>query len=114
MLTTLVIVIATAALSSLLTLGLGYWLYEIRWRARLEKRIAELAEVLEARVHKGVKEAGIELLPEFQARVEAGFRNALTSMPEKGATAMAKAGASLIEDGLNTLFGRDTPPKRKS
>jgi hypothetical protein len=33
----------------------------------------------------------------------------MASLPEKGASAVAKAGASLIGEGLNTLFGRDAP-----
>jgi hypothetical protein len=105
----LLMVAATAILSSLCTLGLAWWFYEARMRARLDARLAELADLLEARVHKGVKDAGIELLPEFQSRVEAGFKAAMASLPEKGATAMAKAGANLIGEGLNTLFGRRDP-----
>jgi hypothetical protein len=84
-------------------------LYETRLRRRLEVRMLELADTLEARVRKGVKEAGIELLPAFQERVEAGFKDAMASLPEKGASAMAKAGANLIGEGLNTLFGRRDP-----
>jgi hypothetical protein len=114
MLTTLLIVVSTAVLSSLCTLGLAFWVYEVRLRSRLEARMEELAVILEARVHKGVKDAGIELLPEFQARVEAGFRDAMTSLPEKGASSIAKAGASFIGDGLNTLFGRKDSTEDKS
>lgn len=113
MLTMVVVVIATAWLSSLCTLALAYWTYETRLRSRLEARMEELAGILEERVHKGVKDAGIELLPQFQARVEAGFRDAMTSLPEKGASTIAKAGANLIEDGLNTLFGRDEPGRKR-
>jgi hypothetical protein len=106
---TILLMVVTAVLSSLCTLGLSYWLYETRLRSRLETRLVELADTLEIRVHKGVKDAGIELLPAFQERVEAGFKNAMASLPEKGATAVAKAGASLIGEGLNTLFGRREP-----
>ncbi len=103
------IVIGTAVLSALCTLGLAGWFYQARLRERLDRRIEALAEELERRVHDGVKAAGVELLPAFQERVEAGFRNAMASLPEKGASAVAKAGASLIGEGLNTLFGRDAP-----
>jgi hypothetical protein len=113
MLTTLIIVVVTALLSSLCTLALAYWLYETRLRSRLEVRLAELAEILETRVHKGVRDAGIELLPEFQARVEAGFRDAMAGLPERGASTIAKAGANLIGEGLNTLFGRREPGEGK-
>ncbi len=102
----ILLLVSTAILTSLVTLGLAWWLYEARLRPRLESRLEELADLLEARVHKGVKDAGMELLPAFQERVEAGFRNAMTSLPEKGANTIAKAGANLIGGGLNTLFGR--------
>jgi hypothetical protein len=106
MLNSVLIIILTSVLSSLITLSLTYWIYEMRLRQRLESRMAELADILEARVHKGVKAAGIELLPAFQERVEAGFKDAMRDLPEKGASAVAKAGANLIGEGLNTLFGR--------
>ncbi|MGH8454484.1 MAG: hypothetical protein ACRES4_00310 [Nevskiales bacterium] len=110
--TLLLTLVVTAVLSSLCTLGLAWWLYESRLRRRLEARMQELADILEARVHKGVKEAGIELLPAFQERVEAGFKNAMASLPEKGASAVAKAGASLIGEGLSGLFGRREPDSK--
>lgn len=113
MLISVVMLVATAVLSSLCTLGLAWWLYESRLRSRLEARMEELADILEARVHKGVKDAGIDLLPAFQERVEAGFKDAMTSLPEKGASTIARAGANLIGEGLNTLFGRREPGEDK-
>src|SRR5688572_15500562 len=105
MLNALLIIVLTSVLSAVITLSLTYWIYEMRLRRRLEARMAELADILEARVHKGVKAAGIELLPAFQERVEAGFKDAMRDLPGAGATAVAKAGANLIGEGLNTLFG---------
>lgn len=113
MLTPIVMLVCTALLSSLFTLGLAWWLYESRLRSRMEKRMEELADILETRVHKGVKDAGIELLPAFQERVEAGFKDAMAGLPEKGASTIAKAGANLIGEGLNTLFGRNGPEDKK-
>jgi hypothetical protein len=112
MLTSLLMVVLTAVLSSLCTLGVAGWFYQARLRERLDRRVEALAEELERRVHDGVKAAGIELLPAFQERVEAGFKNAMASLPEKGASAVAKAGASLIGEGLNTLFGRREPGEK--
>src|SRR5262249_30212918 len=108
MLNSLLVVILTSALTSVVTLALAYGFYEIRLRKRLEAYVAELANELESRVRKGVTDAGIELLPAFQERVEAGFREAMASLPEQGANTLAKAGASLIEGGLSTLFGKRT------
>jgi hypothetical protein len=112
MLISVMLVLGTAVLSSLCTLGFAWWLYEARLRERLDRRVEALAEELERRVHAGVKAAGIELLPAFQERVEAGFKNAMASLPEKGASAVAKAGANLIGEGLNTLFGRREPGEK--
>lgn len=109
MLNPILVLVATALMSSVFTLGLAYCFYEFRLRRRLEARIDELADTLEARVHKGVKDAGIELLPAFQERVEAGFKEAMASLSEKGASAMAKAGANLISEGISGLFGRREP-----
>ncbi|HXG28453.1 MAG TPA: hypothetical protein VNJ47_06370 [Nevskiales bacterium] len=109
MLTSILLMLGTAVLSSLCTLGLAWWFYQAQLRERLDRRIEALAGELERRVHDGVKAAGIELLPAFQARVEAGFKDAMASLPEKGASAVAKASASLIGEGLNTLFGRREP-----
>jgi hypothetical protein len=53
-----------------------------------------------------VKEAGIELLPAFQEKVEDGFKNVIAEFPQEGASSIAKAGATLIETGLNSLFGK--------
>ncbi|RUQ38202.1 MAG: hypothetical protein EKK71_01590 [Candidatus Competibacteraceae bacterium] len=95
------LIVATALVSSLATLALGWLLFE-RWlRPQLERRWAALAELLEARVKAGAGAAGQELLeplraqvrggvedaaagllPQFKAELTAGFREAATdSLP---------------------------------
>jgi hypothetical protein len=103
---TVTTIVLTAILSSVCTLGFSYWLYSRRWHDRLEARLVEIADTLEGRVRKGVKDAGIELLPAFQERVEAGFKNALADIQQQGVSTIARAGASIIEEGLSTLFGK--------
>ena len=72
----LMLVVATALLSSLLTLALGLVLFQ-RWvRPRLEARLAALAEELEARVKAGAEAAGQELLEPLRARVRGGVEEA--------------------------------------
>ncbi len=110
----LILILATALLSSVLTLLLALaW-----WRAFLKKRLeAELEEVanrLRERVKEGVTEAGRDLLPAFRQEVEAGFRDALTrgiaeSLIDKTAGTVLRKGASLVEQGLNLVSGA-TPP----
>jgi len=95
------LIVATALVSSLATLALGWLLFE-RWlRPQLERRWAALAELLEARVKAGagaavqelleplraqvrggVEDAAAGLLPQFKAELTAGFREAATdSLP---------------------------------
>ncbi len=95
------LIVATALVSSLAMLALGWLLFE-RWlRPQLERRWAALAELLEARVKAGAGAAGQELLeplraqvrggvedaaagllPQFKAELTAGFREAATdSLP---------------------------------
>jgi hypothetical protein len=101
----LLMVALTALLTSACTIALALWIYDLQLRSKLEKRLAEVADELEARVRKGVRDAGIELLPAFQEKVEDGFKNAMLNLPEQGASSIARAGASLIGEGLSTLFG---------
>jgi hypothetical protein len=102
---TFLLVALTALASSACTLAAAFLFYRVYLSHRLENRLAELADTLEERVRRGVKEAGIELLPAFQERVEDGFKNAMVSLPEQGASTIAKAGANLLGEGLTSLFG---------
>lgn len=109
------LIVATALVSSLATLALGWLLFE-RWlRPQLERRWAALAELLEARVKAGAGAAGQELLeplraqvrggvedaaagllPQFKAELTAGFREAATdSLP------------ALRDDGTASICGNN-------
>ncbi len=80
----LVVIIATALLSSAITLG-TVWLvfqyivkprYEAEVKPRLEAQLDTQLEVLREKVKQGVIDAGVELLPRFREEVRAGFEDA--------------------------------------
>lgn len=76
----LVLIVATAMVSSLSTLVLG-WIVFRRWiRPRLEARLAEFAELLEARVKAGAGAAGQDLLEPLRAQVRGGVAEAATEL----------------------------------
>lgn len=93
----------TALLSSALTLGVAWWLFQNRWRPRVEaeletrfrERLDEakeaLGEVIRERVRQGVLEAVAELSSPEGLRQTAG--------------GLAKAGSDLVARGLGSLLG---------
>ena len=89
------IVIITALLSSIFTVVLAWYVYK-RYLARsveaqLDARLEELGELIESRVRKGVLDA-VASIPSTEVL--------------RGATdTVAKTGATLIQEGLNTLLG---------
>lgn len=76
----LILIVATAMASSLATLVLG-WIVFGRWiRPGLETRLAEFAELLEARVKAGAGTAGQELLEPLRAQVRGGLEEAANGL----------------------------------
>lgn len=109
MLQTVLIVVATAVLSSVVTLSLAYLFYRQKIEPQLRGQLAAIQNEFERRVQQGAVSAGQELLPAFRREVAAGFRDALQGMTaerlgEGTAKAMSR-GADLFEKGLRGLFG---------
>jgi hypothetical protein len=101
---------ATALLSSILTLGLSYLLYQRRLKDDLRARLNELSTEVKERLKQGVIDAGMELLPKFRAAVREGFKEAISDtvspdMIERTAKNMADIGGSLMDTSLKMLFG---------
>lgn len=98
MLSQLGIVVATAMLSSLLTLGIGYLVLQGYMRRQFEaglretiRRInAEVGPEIEARVKKGVKE-GVKSLPTREVLKETTWN-------------MARTGAELVNEGIKPFL----------
>jgi len=95
MLEHVLLALLTAVVSSLLTLGLAYWILKRRFQDRLEARLAEIRE---------------EFGREIQLRVREGIVDGVTSLPSAevlGRTQRTVTGtaADLFRAGLGTLFG---------
>ena len=103
--------VLTAVLSSVLTLVFAKLLID-RWASRYAQSKLELAgEELEKRLRTAATQAGEELLPALQARVRAGFEEAIESIAsgrplEKKMQEAAKAGVRALGDGIDALLGR--------
>ena len=106
-------ILATALLSSVLTLLVALAWWRVFLKARLEAELEALANRLREQVKEGGTAAGQELLPAFRQEVEAGFRDALTggiaaNLIDKTAGTALRTGVSLVSQGLD--FVRTTPP----
>ena len=111
----LILILAIALLSSVLTLLLALALWQAFLKKRLEAKLEEAASLLRERVKEGVTEAGRDLLPAFRQEVEAGFRDALmggiaAGLIDKTAGTVLRQGAALVEQGL-TLVRVAPPPE---
>lgn len=105
------IIVVTALLSSAFTLIFAYALYKVVFEKQLDRYVDELAEEFQKRVHDGAIDAGEELMPEFRDNVKEGFTEAISSISTVGvventAKGVAKTGADIVGEGLNTLLGR--------
>jgi hypothetical protein len=73
----LAIVVLTALLSSAVTCGAAWWLYQKRLRPAWEQELAAIQAEFETRVKNGVTAAGVDLLPALREQVALGFADAL-------------------------------------
>ena len=79
----MLLIVATALLSSLVTLALGWLAFQHGIRPQLEARLTALAEQLEARVKAGAGAAGQDLLEPLRAQVRGGVEDAATDVLPK-------------------------------
>ena len=111
MLAEIVRALLTAVLSSVFTLVLAKLLID-RWASRYAQSKLDLAGgELEKRLRTAALQAGEELMPALQARVRAGFEEAIQSIAsgrplEKKMQDAAKAGVRALGEGIDALLGR--------
>ena len=111
---TFVIILATAVSTSVMTLLLAYLFHVFYVRKRMEKRMQELAEIVQERVRAGAIEAGSELLPCFREQVTEGFKRALREWSTNDFRKMTKTGMGMVEESLSSLLGaRQKPSSRE-
>ena len=107
----IILALVTAALSSVLTLALAAVLYQRYLAAVIDQRLEEIAADFTARFEAVAEEFG----PRLESHVRDGVREGVVSLarPESVAETtmhVTKTGAGLVEEGLNTLFGRPRKP----
>ena len=110
---TFTIVLATAVLTSVTTLVMAYMFYVLFVRRRMEKRMQELAAIVQERVKQGAIEAGSELLPRFREQVTEGFKRALGEWSTNDFRKMTKTGMGMVEESLSSLLGSKERPSGK-
>lgn len=98
MLSQALVIILTALLSSLLTLGIAYWF--------IKKLIDDKAEATVKEITKRFKE---DVGPELESRVAQGVRTGFASLPSKEVLRdttrnMAKTGANIVGDTLKPFL----------
>ena len=99
----LALILGTAAVSSLMTVVLG-WIAFRRWvQPRLETRLAELAGLLEARVKAGAGAAGRDLLEPLRAQVRGGLQEAADELLPKARTELTAGFREAAAESLPAL-----------
>ncbi len=105
------LILASASLSSLLTLALGFYLFDRHYKKRLLLEIDGRAEAYSQRFQE-VLDGEVEKLGEtVEARVRQGVLGAVASLPSseviQGTTQSAvQTGVDLMEAGLSALLGK--------
>lgn len=98
MLSQLSIVIGTALLSSLFTLGIGYLVLHRYMRSQFEAGLRE-----------AIRRINAEVGPEIEARVKKGVRDGVKSLPSREVLKettrnMARTGAELVNEGIKPFL----------
>lgn len=110
MTSTLGIILATAVVTSLLTVTL-IALFAVKWLLpKIQQSRGEIMNEFRQNVRDGALDAGTDLLPKFREQVKKGFEDAIrgttTGQMMEGARSVAKGGAGIFEEGLSTLLGK--------
>lgn len=101
---TFTLVLITALTTAVTTLVLGYVVYLLVIRKKMERRMMEMADIIQDRVRRGALEAGEELLPKFREKVTEGFKQALREWSASDFRTKARTGMSMVEESLNSLL----------
>lgn len=103
---TIWIILGTSVATAVITALCIYFVYAVKIKPDVEKKLEKAGDEVEERVRQGVLKAGEELLPKFREKVTEGFTRALAEWPTSEMTRMARTGANLVEEGLSTLLGK--------
>ena len=103
MLSQLGVVIATAVLSSVFTLGIGYLVLHRYMRKQFEAGLKE-----------AIRRINAEVGPEIESRVKKGVRDGVKSLPSREVLKettwnMARTGAELVNEGIKPFLKKRKP-----
>lgn len=111
------LILASASLSSLLTLALGFYLFDRHYKQRLLADIDERVAAYQQQFQDVLDDEGEKLGRNIENRVRQGVLDAVASLPSteviQGTTQnVVQTGVDLVEAGLSTFLGAKKPRKR--
>ena len=102
MLSQVLTIVLTALLSSALTVGLAWWLYQRRLKTELDAQLATAVEEVDGKLKEALQALG-DIVEE---RVKRGVVTGVASLPSTEVLAgTTKSVAELASKGLSALFG---------
>lgn len=96
MLEAIVIIVATALLSSGITLACAWWFFQRTWRQEMERRMRELHDDIGRTVEVRVKRAVADALADFNTG----------DVLREATWKAARSGSDLISDSLGAILGK--------
>lgn len=96
MLEAIVIIVATALLSSGITLACAWWFFQRAWRQEMERRMRELHDDIGRTVEVRVKRAVADALADFNTG----------DVLREATWKAARSGSDLISDSLGAILGK--------
>ncbi len=111
------LILASALLSSLLTLALGFYFFDRHYKKRLLVEIDGRADAYRQRFQEVLDDEVEKIGNTIETRVRQGVLDAVASLPSseviRGTTqSVVQTGVDLVESGLSTFLGTRKPGKR--
>ena len=110
------LVLASASLSSVLTLALGFYIFDRHYKQRLLSELDDHAETYRQRFQEILDEEGEKIGADIETRVRQGVLDAVASLPsseviQETTHNVVQTGVDLMEAGLSTFLG--TKPRKR-
>ncbi len=109
-------ILASALLSSVLTLALGFYYFDRRYKEQLTAELDQRAEAYRRRFQEILDQEAEKLGKNIETRVRQGVLDAVASLPsteviQETTQSVVKTGVDLMEAGLSTFLG--TKPRNR-
>ncbi len=109
------LILASASLSSLLTLALGFYLFDRHYKRRLMAELDQRADAYRQSFQEVLDDEAEKIGQTIETRVRRGVLDAVASLPSseviKDTTqSVVRTGVDLVEAGLSTFLG--TKPRK--